>query len=294
MDNSTSKTSTLNVVFYAILALVAFAGNSILCRFALDEGSIDAASFTSLRLISGALVLALILKLSSPKTPIKGHGSWASATALFFYAASFSFAYNSLQTGTGALLLFGAVQLTMIIAALLSGERLRVLEFAGAVLAFAGLIYLVSPGISAPPLTGALLMAGAGISWGIYCLRGRSIKTPLAETTINFALTLPFVVILNIFSLQKAHLSLTGVTLAILSGSITSGIGYAVWYAALRGMTATTASIIQLTVPVLASLGGVIFLSEDISIRFIISTATIIGGVGLAVTGDKFFVRIQA
>ena len=242
--------------------MIAFAGNSVLCRLALAEGSIDAASFTSLRLLSGTLVLVLILKLSSAKNSFRGHGSWLSAAALFCYATAFSFAYNSLQTGTGALILFGAVQLTMIGAALLSGERLWLSESTGAVLAFAGLIYLVSPGIAAPPVTGALLMAGSGIAWGIYCLRGRRVKAPLAETSGNFLLCLPLVALLSLFSRQQWHLSLPGVGLAILSGGIASGIGYVVWYAALRGMTATTAAIIQLIVPALAALGGVIFLSE--------------------------------
>ena len=277
----------MSVIFYTTCALIAFAGNSVLCRLALSDGAIDAAGFTSIRLISGAVVLFLGLKLLPQKTSAPSPGSWISAAVLFCYAAAFSFAYVTLATGTGALILFGAVQITMIVAALLSGERLNRSECVGALLAFGGLVYLVSPGVTAPSLTGSLLMAVAGISWGIYSLRGRSTVNPLAETALNFAFTLPLAALLSLFFLSHSHLSLKGVLLAILSGGLASGVGYAVWYAAVKGMTATKASIVQLSVPVLAAVGGAIFLTEEISTRLIIATVIILGGVALAVAGDK-------
>ena len=285
--NGHQPLSTFKVAGCTIFSLVAFAGNSILCRLALGEQAIDAASFTSIRLLSGALVLSLILKLSRSKRSVRPCGSWTSAAALFLYATAFSFAYLSLNTGTGALILFGAVQLTMITAALSSGERLQSSETIGVSLAFAGLIYLVSPGVTAPSLTGALLMAVSGISWGVYSLRGRDTEYPLAETTENFVRTLPFVAALSLFCLQNGHFSLRGILLAVVSGGFASGIVYVIWYAALAGMTATKASIVQLAVPVLASLGGVIFLSEEITVRLIIATITILGGVGLAAAWGK-------
>lgn len=287
MKSRNDEPSSLIVLFYTACALIAFAGNSVLCRLALGGGDIDAAGFTIIRLISGALVLALVLKLSPKKTPVTSRGSWLSAAALFCYAVTFSFAYITLSTGTGALILFGAVQLTIIIAALLSGERLSRAEAAGVALAFGGLVYLVFPGLAAPSLTGSLLMAVAGISWGIYCLRGRSAVNPLAETTMNFALSLPFVAVLSLFFLRDSHFSSRGILLAILSGGLASGVGYTLWYAAVRWMTATRISIVQLAVPVLASIGGVIFLSELLSVRLLLSSAAILGGLALAVAGPK-------
>ncbi len=279
----------MRVIFYTTCALIAFAGNSVLCRLALRDGNIDPASFTCVRLISGAVVLFLAVKLSPKKTIATSRGSWVSAAVLFCYAATFSFAYVTLATGTGALILFGAVQMTMIIAALLSGERLNRSEWVGVLLAFGGLVYLVSPGVTAPSLTGSLLMAVAGISWGIYSLWGRSSVSPLAETAINFAFSLPFVALLSFFFLRHSHLSLKGILLAVWSGGLASGVGYAVWYAAVKGMTATKASIVQLAVPVLAAIGGAIFLTEEISTRLIISTVIILGGIGMAMAGHRNF-----
>ncbi|BCS96677.1 hypothetical protein DSLASN_23090 [Desulfoluna limicola] len=293
MNSDSHMHSSLPVFFLTPCALIAFAGNSLLCRMALGEGAIDAASFTSLRLLSGALVLALALNLSPQKMAVKPQGSVISAVALFIYAATFSFAYMTLSTGTGALILFGAVQGTMILAALLSGERLKGSEGAGVALAFGGLVYLVFPGVTAPSLQGALLMSVSGISWGIYSLRGRRAVTPLADTAMNFALTVPCVGVLSLFFLKNSHVSFYGGLLALLSGGLASGVGYCVWYAALRGMTATKASIAQLAVPVLASTGGVIFLAEKLSLRLIISTVIVLGGVGLAVTGCKRVPRVR-
>ena len=293
MQNSTNKISLLAVTSWAAFALVAFAANSILCRLALADGAIDAASFTAIRLVSGALVLGLLLKLPPFNKPIKSKGSWFSATILFFYAAAFSFAYNTLSTGTGALILFGAVQLTMLISALLCGERFRCGESLGVLAAFAGLVYLVFPGITAPSLSGSLLMTGAGIAWGIYSLQGRGSAAPLADTTGNFTRSLPLVAALSFFFLREIHVTFTGALLAILSGGLASGVGYVAWYAALQGMTSIRASIIQLSVPVLAALGGVLFLSEIITLRLVVATVAILGGVGLALAGHGNDPRYQ-
>ena len=294
MQNHIDESSPLRVAFYTTCALIAFAGNSVLCRLALGGGFIDAASFTCLRLVFGALVLALILNLSRRKAAVRRRGSWASAAALFCYAAAFSFAYLTLSAGTGALILFGAVQLTMIIAAVLSGERLGRSEGVGACLAFGGLVYLVYPGVNAPSWTGSLLMAGAGIAWGTYCLRGRSNAAPLAETTLNFALSLPFVVILGLCFYKDSHCTSTGILLAALSGGLASGVGYVFWYAALKGMTATRASIVQLAVPLLAAFGGGVFLAEGISLRLVMAAAAILGGLALAVAERKGLPATQA
>lgn len=267
-------------------ALVAFAANSVLCRLALGRAAIDAASFTSIRLAAGACMLLLISAAVERKTPAFGRGNAASASLLFLYAAAFSYAYNGLGAGAGALILFGSVQATMILFALVSGERPHALEWAGLGLALAGLVYLVFPGLqSAPPLLSSALMTVAGISWGLYSLRGRGAKSPLAETTKNFVLALPLALFVNLLMRGDAHVSRTGVTLAVLSGALASGVGYVVWYAALRGLTATRAATVQLAVPVLAATGGVLFLSERISLRLLLAACVILGGVGLALLG---------
>ena len=265
------------------LALIAFAANSVLCRLALGGGSIDAASFTSVRLISGAVTLfliALILK----KRAVWRQGRWISAAMLFVYAVAFSFAYLSLSAGTGALILFGAVQATMILAGLMSGERPGAREWGGVAVAVAGVVYLVSPGLTAPSPVGSALMALAGIGWGAYSLLGRGTKSPLADTTSNFLRTVPAAICVSLASIGHVHLSTNGVLLACASGAVASGVGYAIWYSALRGLTATRAATVQLSVPVIAALGGVIFLFEAITTRLVVSAVLILGGVGLAVT----------
>jgi drug/metabolite transporter (DMT)-like permease len=266
-------------------ALVAFAANSVLCRLALGRAAIDAASFTSIRLAAGACMLLLITAVVERKMPAFGRGNAASALLLFLYAAAFSYAYNGLGAGAGALILFGSVQATMILCALGAGERPHAFEWSGLGLALAGLVYLVFPGLSAPPLVSSALMAVAGISWGLYSLRGRGAKNPLAETTKNFVLALPLALIVNLLMRGDAQVSRTGVTLAVLSGALASGVGYVVWYAALRGLTATRAATVQLAVPVLAAGGGVLFLSERISLRLLLAACVILGGVGLALLG---------
>jgi drug/metabolite transporter (DMT)-like permease len=210
-----------------------------------------------------------------------------SALLLFLYAVAFSFAYINLSTGTGALILFGSVQATMLSAALLSGERPHPLEWAGLALALCGLVYLVFPGLqSAPPLASSLFMAVAGVSWGLYSLRGRGGIDPLADTTSNFVLALPLAVAVNlVMSSTAVHISQRGIWLAVLSGALASGVGYVVWYAALRGLTATRAATVQLIVPVLAAAGGVLLISEKITPRLLIAACVIIGGIGLALSG---------
>jgi drug/metabolite transporter (DMT)-like permease len=210
--------------------------------------------------------------------------SWTSAALLFLYAVAFSLAYISLSAGVGALILFGSVQATMIITALFSGERPRLLEWVGLFCALGGLVYLVSHGLTAPPFMRAALMTVAGIAWGFYTLRGRGTTNPLADTTNNFIRSLPFAVVVNVAMLNQLHVSAKGFILAALSGAFASGVGYVIWYTALKGLTTTRAAMVQLSVPVLASLGGVILLSEKISLRLILSAVMILGGIGLALT----------
>ena len=262
-------------------ALVSFASNSVLCRMALGASEADPAAFTGVRLLSGALALWL---LASTRRQNRRTGSpWISAFLLFAYAAAFSFAYLGLSVGTGALVLFGSVQATMLLAALRSGERPHPLQWAGLVLALAGLVVLVFPGLRAPAPGASALMAIAGISWGIYSLRGRGSSAPLADTARNFLLTLPYVALLVLLGLRSLHASPRGLALAVLSGAIASGVGYVAWYAALAGLTATRAATLQLTVPVLAACGGVVLLGESVGLRLLLAGAMILGGVGLAV-----------
>jgi drug/metabolite transporter (DMT)-like permease len=267
-------------------ALVAFAANSILCRLALEDGTIDAASFTSLRVASGALVLLAIARIVRPGERVADAGSWPAAAALCGYAAAFSFAYLTLSAGTGALLLFGAVQLTMIAYAVGAGQRPSPFEWAGLATAGAGLVYLVAPGVTAPAPLGAMLMVLAGVCWGVYSLLGRGGTEPTLDTAANFARATPLALAVSVIAalIAGAHASTHGALLAVTSGAITSGLGYVVWYAALRHLTATRAAIVQLTVPLLAALGGVALLDERVTARLLVSALLILGGVGLAIT----------
>jgi drug/metabolite transporter (DMT)-like permease len=271
--------------------LVAFAANSVLCRLALGNGAIDAASFTIIRLVSGAAALFVILRAGRGVGAGRGGSRWISAFMLFLYAITFSFAYITLQTGTGALILFGAVQITMILMAMASGVRLLVVEWIGMVVAFAGLVYLVLPGVSAPSLAGFCLMAIAGSAWGVYTLKGKGSATPLADTARNFARTVPFTAVVALFAIETAHLSPLGVALAVASGAIASGLGYTVWYMALRGLSATQAAVVQLFVPVIAALGGVVFMSEEISLRLVIAAVLTLGGILMVVLGRFYALR---
>jgi drug/metabolite transporter (DMT)-like permease len=278
----------VKIVFYTAFALVCFALNSILCRLALGvDAAIDASSFTAVRLVSGALTLVL-LEVFFGKNQIRPtKENWLSSVFLFGYAVCFSFAYLNLTTATGALILFGTVQTTMLIAALHAGERPRTLEIIGWLAALGGLIYLVFPGISAPSPIGSMLMIAAGIAWGFYTLRGRGAANPLTNTTGNFVCAvLPALVMLPL-TFYQLNASPRGVLLAVLSGAIASGIGYTVWYAALKHLTATRAAILQLAVPIIAAIGGVLFLSESISLRLVLASVLILGGIGFAIIGRE-------
>jgi drug/metabolite transporter (DMT)-like permease len=276
----------LRTITFTALALVAFAANSVLCRIALSQATIDAATFSTIRLTAGAATLLLITVLTRGGAP-GVETSWISAAMLFLYAVPFSFAYIRLTTGAGALILFGCVQLTMMSAALWSGERPHPLQWLGLGLALGGLMYLVLPGLAAPSLLGASLMALAGFSWGVYSLRGRGAADPLAQTTNNFVRTVPLVVVVSLFTMPQFHVQRKGVLLAVASGALASGLGYVVWYQALRGLTATRAAVVQLLVPILAAVGGVIFLAEAISLRLAVAAVIVLGGIALALIGRE-------
>lgn len=261
-------------------AMIAFAANSLLCRAALGDAHIDAASFSSIRVLSGALTLGLILLLRG-RDGSAGRGDWRTVLSLFAYIVFFSFAYLSLDAGTGALILFGAVQLTMFAVAWRQGERISNLGWLGYLLAAGGLIYLVSPGVTAPAPVGALLMAVAGVAWGLYSLFGKGVPDPLAATARNFVWCVPLVLITSLVLANNLQLSAPGVVLAIVSGAITSGLGYVIWYVALAGLTASRAATVQLSVPVIAAVGGVLFLAEPVTLRLVLASVATLGGVGI-------------
>jgi drug/metabolite transporter (DMT)-like permease len=273
--------SSARTIIYATLALLAFAANSVLCRLALREATIDPATFTSVRVVSGAAMLLVVMSWTRGNIRSGTAGSWTSPAVLFLYAVPFSFAYTRLSAGTGALILFGAVQVTMLVSAARSGETLLPLQWLGFAIALAGLVYLVLPGLTAPPLSSAALMGIAGVSWGIYTLRGRRAASPLADTTINFVRAVPLAIVISILAARQLHASPRGFLLAVVSGAVTSGLGYTVWYSALRGLTATRAAVLQLAVPVLAAAGGVVFLMEPVSLRLAVSALFVIGGIAL-------------
>ena len=278
--------TTSGTIVCTALALVAFAANSILCRRALGDGSIDPATFSTFRLASGAAALFLFSSLRRGIASSVG-GSWASASLLFLYAVPFSFAYLSLGAGTGALILFGSVQATMIVSAIRSGERPHPLQWLGLALALGGLAYLVSPGLRAPSATGSALMAVAGISWGFYSLRGRGTADPLQDTAGNFARAVPPALFVSLVFLGRTRITPGGALLAIASGVLASGGGYVLWYSALTGLTATRAAFVQLPVPVLTALAGVVFLAETVSLRLLLASVLILGGVALALLGRE-------
>ncbi|PWT81804.1 MAG: EamA family transporter [Acidobacteria bacterium] len=281
--------------------MISFASNSLLCRAALKQTHIDAASFTFIRIFSGAVALWLVVNVrrmltGDPATMpfVEGfpssafvtrsllrHGNWLSALSLFAYAAGFSFAYTSLSAGTGALLLFGAVQAMMILWGLHQGEGLNTRQIAGFVAAVVGLVVLVFPGLSAPPLIGSILMLGAGLAWGIYSVRGKGEKNPGRATTGNFIRTVPFAAAVSIIFIPWAHADPAGVSYAIISGAITSGLGYVIWYSALPGLKAVSAATVQLSVPVLAATGGILLLGEPITLRYVLASVAVLGGIAL-------------
>lgn len=286
-----SINNLLKITLLTGLALIAFAANSVLCRLALGNGAIDAASFTCIRLLSGAIALFIILHIKRDNSEISSKGSWLASFMLFIYAITFSYAYLSLDTGTGALILFGSVQITMIMLSLIAGTRLHLIELAGVVFAFTGFVYLIIPNITTPSINGFILMMISGISWGIYTLKGRGSKKPLRDTTYNFIRTIPLVVILAAFTMQNMSYSTEGIVLALISGAITSGLGYTIWYIALGGLSSTQAAVLQLSVPVIAGIGGVIFVSEIITIRLIVSTIIVLSGILMVVLGKYHFTQ---
>lgn len=266
-----AKTITLTAV-----TMIAFAANSVLCRLALSQTSIDPATFTLVRIASGAGMLAVISAAVRRGGAIGG--SWGAALALFAYAAAFSFAYLSLSAGAGALLLFGAVQATMVITGLLRGEHLTPGQWFGLAAAITGLVVLVAPGVSAPPLFGAALMAAAGVAWGVYSIVGRRNADPLVATTGNFLRSVPMAIALALVAARGEHPAL-GLLYALLSGAAASGLGYTVWYAALPGLSAAEAASVQLSVPVIAALGGAVLLAETISPRLALASLAVLGGI---------------
>lgn len=296
-------------IIATILALFAFAANSVLARLALEPPLIDPAAFTMLRLLSGAIVLFVLVFIIQPKTPETPHhlkkpkslydmslsadfkvkGSWLSGLMLFLYAACFSFAYIALDTATGALILFASVQITMIIISILSGYKLHIREWAGIILAFIGFVYLIYPNIVvenvSDQLFGYLLMIISGIAWGIYTVRGKNSIEPLTDTAFNFLRAVSFTGLLIIVNLSKLSVTLDGALYAIVSGGITSGIGYAIWYIALKKLALTAASVVQLSVPMIAAFGGLIFVGEAITLRLIAAALLILGGIFVTIVG---------
>ena len=280
--------SRSRVVVLTLLAMIAFAGNSLLCRLALKHTAIDAASFTAVRLISASVTLCLLA--GGLRGSWRGGGNWPSAFALFTYAAGFSFAYISLPAATGALLLFGAVQATMIGYGVWAGERLLPLQLAGLGLALGGLVALLLPGLAAPPPASAALMLGAGVAWGVYSLRGKGGKaasSPIKVTAGNFMRTVPLTLGLSLLMVNQLSLDGAGVGYGVLSGALTSGLGYVIWYKVLPALKATSAATVQLSVPVIAAMGGVVFIGEPVSLRLVLASIAILAGIALVILNKK-------
>jgi drug/metabolite transporter (DMT)-like permease len=276
-----AMSTSLRVPLLTVFAMLAFASNSLLCRVALRDTAIDAASFTAIRLASGALILVILLRLRGVR-PTAG-GSWPMAVMLSAYAAFFSFAYRDLTAATGALLLFGAVQLTMMGWGLWRGERIAGLGLVGLVIAVAGLVVLLLPGLAAPPPLAAALMLGAGAAWGVYSLLGRGAGDPTAATGGNFLRSVPFAALLVLTTVGHETADPMGVFYAVLSGAVTSGLGYVLWYAALPALSATSAATIQLSVPAIAALGGAVLLAEPVTMRLLLASVAVLGGIALTI-----------
>ncbi len=289
-------------ICFTTLALIAFAANSVLCRLALGDDSIDAASFTIIRLLSGAITLWVLLHFkkifySKSNNQEESKGSWYGSLMLFIYALTFSFAYITLDTATGALILFGSVQITMILINTIKGNRLHIVEWFGVVLAFIGFVYLMLPGINTPSAFGFILMTISGIAWGLYTLNGRSSENPLMDTAHNFIKTIPLVIVVALIQLlimKNTHLSSTGIILAILSGAIASGVGYSIWYSALPNLSVVLSAVLQLLVPVIAALGGVLLVNELITQRLLLSALMILGGILLVIIAKQYLIKKTA
>jgi len=284
----------VKTIICTFLALIAFAANSVLCRLALGDGAIDAASFTITRLLSGVVVLLAIMAFNKSSTAASTKGSWTASIMLFIYALAFSYAYSTLGTGTGALILFGAVQITMILASVINGSRLHYSEWLGVFIAFFGLVYLIFPEVSTPSAVGFGLMALSGIAWGVYTLKGKESKNPLVDTAYNFFRTIPFVLVLLVFTINEALYTYEGILLATISGGLTSAIGYTIWYIALKGLTSTQAAVLQLSVPLIAALGGILFVSEAITYRFSFSALLVLGGIIIVFAGKHIASKQKA
>ena len=293
--------SRLRLVVLVSTAMLAFAGNSLLCRMALKHAAIDAASFTAIRLLSGACMLWLVVRLTRDKAASHPEGrplpgSWLSACALFVYAAAFSFAYVSMSAATGALLLFGSVQATMIGYGVWRGERLRKLQWAGISLALAGLVTLMLPGLASPAPLASLSMISAGAAWGVYSLRGKSAANPAQNTSTevtagNFLRTVPMALaltlVMRLLMADGLRPDPAGMAYAVVSGALASGLGYAIWYQALPALKATHAATVQLSVPVIAALGGVLLLGESLTGPLVLASFTILGGIALVIVQKR-------
>jgi drug/metabolite transporter (DMT)-like permease len=273
-------------VLYTATALCAFAGNSLLTRLALERTTIDALTFASVRLAAGAAMLVVVTAVRRPGA-FRISGSWLSAAMLFLYTLPFSFAYVSLTAGTGALILVGSVQVTMMLTALMRGERPDTYQWLGLSLALAGLVYLVLPGLAAPSLIGSVSMVLAGIAWGFYSLLGRNVSSPLEQTTSNFVRALVLLAIAGVMARPHLHADPSGILLGLACGAVTSGLGYVFWYAAVKDLTAARAAVVQLPAPILAGAGGVLFLGETISRRLVLSAIVVLGGIALALIGRQ-------
>ncbi|MDO6764946.1 DMT family transporter [Agarivorans sp. 1_MG-2023] len=279
-----SNSQPMRTYLTTLVALIAFAGNSVLCRLALGEQQIDAASFTAIRLLAGAVTLAILIGVARQNSVNSAKGSWWSGFMLFAYAACFSFAYLYLDTGIGALILFAAVQLSMVGISMVKGARLSVGEGFGIALAFSGLVWLLAPNeqISISWL-GFGLMLVAGGAWGVYTLNGRGSNSASRDTCYNFWRSLPFLVLLLPWLLMDSNLSAEGVVLAVVSGALASGLGYWIWYLALAGLSASQAAVLQLLVPIIAALGGWLFASEGLGLNFVVSASLVLGGILLTI-----------
>ncbi|MDQ7005224.1 MAG: DMT family transporter [Ghiorsea sp.] len=273
----------MRIGLFTLLALMAFAANSVLCRLALDQGAMDAASFTMIRLLSGAVMLLIILRFQPHDKIGAVSPSWWSSFLLFVYAASFSYAYILLDTGTGALILFATVQITMISYTVLSGNRLPILSWLGLLLALFGFVYLMLPDVNTPSFQGLILMSISGVAWGFYTLRGQQSLSPLRDSAYNFTRTIPLALVLLFFVMPAIRMDVESVVYAVLSGALASGLGYTLWYMALRGLQTLQAAVLQLLVPLIAAGGGVLFVAEPISFRLMIASVFILGGVLLVI-----------
>lgn len=279
MINIFSLQGSRQVVFLTTLAMLAFAANSVICRLALRHTEIDPASFTLIRLSSGAVVLWAILAIKGG--PSTSYGTWLGAFTLFSYAFSFSYAYSNLETGTGALLLFGAVQISMLGYGFYKGERMHAVAITGFILAIGGLVALLLPGAKSPPFISAGIMVVSGIAWATYSLIGKQSNNPLESTTWNFIRAIPIMLLASIPFANRLSIDISGALYAIASGTVASGFGYAIWYAALRSLSSFEAATIQLSVPILASLAGMLILNESLTTRLVLASLAVLGGIGL-------------